>query len=64
MDEGVKETLCSNCSHMHVCTYSEKYNIALKEVDSIKMGEIFSADLKCRHYEKRMPNARMFGQVD
>lgn len=35
VDIGVKETLCSSCAHMNVCTYMQDYLCILKAVENI-----------------------------
>ncbi len=68
---GVKETQCTHCSHLQVCSYKEKYLDAQKAVDNIMVhtgdrSSIYLRDiswirpvlLECSYFSGKAPVMR------
>ena len=59
---GVKETLCSSCGHLQVCSFKHDFLLVREEIDRLSIntedGRIirvidiphFSTSLKCTHW--------------
>ena len=53
MPEGVKETLCTHCTHREVCAYKQDYLDILKAIEDVKVfrdtpdGKIASKRVVC-----------------
>ena len=64
---GVKETLCSSCGHLQVCSFKHDFLLVREEIDRLSIntedGRIirvidiphFSTSLKCTHW---VPNIK------
>lgn len=68
---GVKETLCSQCDHLQVCSLKKDFIAAQQAVDNVcvSLGDRTMKDLRnfdwikpvaleCVHFDKRQPTAR------
>lgn len=68
---GVKETQCSHCDHLQVCSYKEQFLAAQKAVDDVcvslgdrKMKNLRDFDwikpvmLECIYFSKKKPTRR------
>ena len=54
MDESFKETLCTSCIHLNVCSIKDGY---LKILDTLpKYADDFSLTLHCKHYSESAKN--------
>ncbi len=71
MHSGVKETLCSHCGHLQVCSLKEQFLKAQNAVNEVTVGLgdrgikylrdfdwIKPVTLECVHFNKRQPTAR------
>ena len=71
MHSGCKETLCSHCGHLQVCSLKEQFIAAQEAVDNVQvslgdhtMKDLRSFDwikpvmLECIHFTKRRPTER------
>lgn len=68
---GVKETQCSHCDHLQVCSLKEEFLAAQKKIDDVcvSLGDnkmkylrdfdwIKSVALECIHFSKKKPTRR------
>lgn len=69
---GVKETCCTNCDHLRVCSYKERFLAAQKAVDEVhvQVGNnvakmalssfnwIKPVSLECIYFSKKKPTMR------
>lgn len=69
MDEGVRETLCSSCSHRDVCTHKDDYLNMVKSLDEVfyKFPEnerdfMYLRDPDCKFYSKESSTPRFLTQ--
>lgn len=55
MSDGVKETLCTHCTHREVCTYKNDYLDILKAVENATVSRLTSdgkiTSKKVVHYD-------------
>lgn len=71
MCSGVKETLCSHCDHLQVCSLKKEFIAAQQAVDNVcvSLGDRTMKDLRnfdwikpvtleCIHFAKKRPTAR------
>ena len=65
MDEGVRETLCSSCSHRDVCTHKDDYLNMVKSLQEMfyKFPEnerdfMYLRDPDCEFYSKESSTPR------
>ena len=75
---GVKETQCSHCDHLQVCSYKEQFLAAQKAVDEVRVqiGDsvakkplnsfewIRPVSLECIHFSKQKPTMRSEAEVN
>lgn len=75
---GVKETQCSHCDHLQVCSYKEQFLAAQKAVDEVRVqiGDsvakkplnsfewIRPVSLECIHFSKQKPTMRGEAEVN
>ena len=59
MDEGVRETLCSSCSHRNVCAHKDDYLNMLKSLQEMfykfpdnERDFMYLRDPDCKFYSK------------
>lgn len=38
MNNGVRETLCTSCSHKEVCSFKDEFLSAIKAIDEVLVG--------------------------
>ena len=69
MDEGVRETLCSSCSHRDVCTHKDDYLNMVKSLQEMfyKFPDneryfIYLRDPDCKFYSKESSAPRFLTQ--
>ena len=69
MDEGVRETLCSSCSHRDVCTHKDDYLNMVKSLQEMfyKFPEnerefMYLRDPDCKFYSKESSTPRFLTQ--
>ena len=69
MDEGVRETLCSSCSHRDVCTHKDDYLNMVKSLQETfyKFPEnerefMYLRDPDCKFYSKESSTPRFLTQ--
>lgn len=55
---GVKETLCSSCGHLQVCSIKHTFLLVQEKIDRLSIIDIphFSTSLKCTHW---VPNVKI-----
>jgi len=71
MHSGVKETLCSHCGHLQVCSLKKKFIAAQQAVDNVcvSLGDHAMKDLRdfdwikpvkleCIHFAAKQPTQR------
>ena len=71
MDEGVRETLCSSCSHRDVCTHTDNYLNMVKSLQEMfyKFPEnerdfMYLRDPDCKFYSKESSTPRQICYVN
>ena len=69
MDEGVRETLCSSCSHRDVCTHKDDYLNMVKSLQEMfyKFPEnerdfMYLRDPDCKFHSKELSTPRFLTQ--
>ena len=69
MDEGVRETLCSSCSHRDVCTHKDDYLNMVKSLQEMfykfpenERGFMYLRDPDCKFYSKELSIPRFLTQ--
>ena len=69
MDEGVRETLCSSCSHINVCAHKDDYLNMVKSLQEMfyKFPEnerdfMYFRDPDCKFYSKESSIPRFLTQ--
>lgn len=69
MNKGVRETLCSSCSHRDVCTHKDDYMHMVKSLQEMfckfpenERGFMYLRDPECRFYLKEFRTPRALTQ--
>lgn len=60
MKMGVKETLCTKCSHLAVCKYVEDMEMAILQTDKINIDivNLIKVSVSCSEYRQNSGNTR------
>ena len=71
MDEGVRETLCSSCSHRNVCAHKDDYLNMVKSLQEMfykfpknEIEFMYLRDPDCKFYSKESSTPRQLTYSD
>ena len=69
MDEGVRETLCSSCSHINVCAHKDDYLNMVKSLQEMfykfpdnEREFMYLRDPDCKFYSKELSTPKFLTQ--